>query len=542
MTRKILAVVLALAMVFALALTACGNEAADAEDTKAADTTAADTTAKEEETTAADTEEEEFALETVDWYCAQDMNEKPDWADYVWPELQAYFLETLNLEVEWHGFAWADYAAKFQAALTANTGIDLMYMAATGTPLGVWYERNALCPLDDLLNKYAPELVASMPEYAFKACTIDGQIYGMPTVKDLQFDTGYMYNATLMEELGLNDSFEAVDFQNAKDLSDFFYEAQTARNEAHGDWADYPLNSDFRNLTAYFKCDSFTSGLAARIDGTRCFEDQDLDGCFLMYETDEYANNMKMLKQWTDDNITPYDCTNYQYTDIRNEGILLGQFELGLIVAVRDQYAEYGWTQELRHPNFAYTSTGACQGSYTSINGNTTPEKQVGAMRLWNCVAEDSYAATVIRFGLEDIHWQKYTDDNGNTRIDFDFEGSRNGDPTAYNYYMWYFHQIGDLTSVWLPDTQGDNFVEFLKEMNNNALSSQYMGFNLATEAVQNEIAACATVLGEYETDLYCGMIDDVDGRIDAFVAALEANGIRAIQDETNAQLADFVG
>lgn len=539
MARKILAIVLSLALVFALCLTACGGETAETEDTTKA-TEKETTKATEKETTVADTDEEEFALETVDWYCRRSMDSNQDFWDYVWPTMQEYFLENLNIQAEWHGFAVADYNAKFQAAITANTAIDLMFVPEAATGLSVWVSRNALEPLDDLLDKYAQELVADMPDYAFQSAMIDGVIYGMPTNKDLAVDIGLFYNETMLQDLGLYDAFYDVDFQNAKDYDDFFHTAKAARDEAYPDKAEGPTVTLYNTKWAYYKGDEITTGVFAKIADLRCFEDQPDTGAFALYQTQDYADAVNLIHQWVVDGINPYDAQNFDKEgEYKKNGDYMNWWSWGTAAADRTQYEDYGWIQDLRHPKFSFTYTGYPLACFHSINAMTTDSKKVASMRLYNMLAEDRYVATSMRYGVEGVHWK--LNDDGETST-FNFEGSRNIDPAARNYYVWGFAEFGRTFSTYLVDTMSADYFPNLNAMNENAKPSTYMGFILDTEPVANEIAALANVEAEYNTDLFYGMIEDVAGQIDSFNAALEANGMQTVLDECNTQMAAWLG
>ncbi|NLC44808.1 MAG: DUF3502 domain-containing protein, partial [Clostridiales bacterium] len=59
-------------------------------------------------------------------------------------------------------------------------------------------------------------------------------------------------------------------------------------------------------------------------------------------------------------------------------------------------------------------------------------------------------------------------------------------------------------------------------------------------DAVANEIAAVSNVIAEYHEPLAYGMVKDVDGHIDEFVAKLEANGVEKVIEEVQRQLNEW--
>ena len=73
--------------------------------------------------------------------------------------------------------------------------------------------------------------------------------------------------------------------------------------------------------------------------------------------------------------------------------------------------------------------------------------------------------------------------------------------------------------------------------MNDSAAVSPNLGFLFDTTNVENEVAAVSGVIAEYQSDIFYGMLDDVEGRINDFVEKLNANGIEKIVAEAQTQL-----
>lgn len=540
MTRKILAVLLALCMVFALALTSCG---------------AAEEAGKNEKVTSKAAEKEEKKdtagpavageTETVDWFCRRDLTNVTDFADYVEPWLYDYMLENYNIELFYHGFGSADYTTKFNAAISAGTGCDLFFLAqTTNGNLYVWYNRGALEPLDDLIVEYAPKLLEVLPDWAWAGTSINGVKYAITTYKDLATDIGMFYNETMLEETGLTEAYEAVEFIKAADYDEFFHTVKAARDELHPDIADIAAVKLTTTNWSYFKADWLSEGVYTSIPGLTCFENYPSDQVFNLYDTEDYYDMIALINKWVKDNIYPYDSNNY---DTENEyyktGKFFGTFEWGEMCPEREAYFEYGgWYEGLMHPKYAFTYTMQMQDCMQCINANTTDSKKVAAMIAYNALCEDSEVSTAMRFGTEGTHWIKTTDAKGNTRAEFNFEGGRNADSSKRNFYIWYFAEFGDLSSIYIPTTQPDDFLDIMVRINNEAKASDNMGFMFETTNVENEIAAVANVISEYNQDLMYGMLDNYAEQIDAFKASLTGNGIDAIVAEAQSQLDAFLG
>ena len=103
-----------------------------------------------------------------------------------------------------------------------------------------------------------------------------------------------------------------------------------------------------------------------------------------------------------------------------------------------------------------------------------------------------------------------------------------------------------DLLAV--PAGTDPNLLDGLKAANESANTNTNMGFIFDPKAVENEISACSSVVGEYTTDLIWGfkalegeayevVEPKVDAWLDEFLAKLESSGIQKVIDEAQSQL-----
>lgn len=536
MTRKILAVILALAMVFALALTACGGETAETDTTKADTSKAADTT-KAKDSEAAP--EEPGEIETIDYYLGKNLATNEDWVNIVAPALNDYAAEKIGITCEWHCFG-SEYNDRLNSALSAGIDCDIFFVSNSTTPFMTWYQRNALAPLKELLETYSPGFYAACPDYYWVSTTIDDEIWGMPSVNGTATDIGFYYNDTMLEKYGLMEEFEAIDYKNAEDFNDFFYDVQTARAENDPDKTEPALVRLGSFLWVYMKADKMSEGVYTCIPGTGAFEGYKTDNVFNLYETPEYNGMMTMINTWVNDNIFPYDANNFDTENYYyNNGYELGKWAWGNVSVEIGKYDEFGWTEGLRHNANTFTYTLQAHGGLTCLSAQTTDEKRVASMKFWELFSEDPEASTMLHCGVEGVHWERLEKD-GITIANFDFEGGRNSNPTEIAYFQWFFAEAGDLFTCYLPSNQPTTFFDDLTAMNNRAVVSENMGFLFNNSSVENEVAAVANVIGQYQNDLIYGMIDDVNGQIDKFCADLEANGMQTVIDECQAQLTEW--
>ena len=527
--KKVLALSLALMMVLALVLTGCGGSGNQTTTAAAAATTAA--AAGNKTTAAATTAAPADETVVLHWYARQAGDK--DWP-LVEEEYNKKFLEDINATVEWHNFQNADYDQKATAAMSAQQPMDVVFTSASQLRFLTWQKAGAFMPLNDLLKEYAAETYEAIPQYVWDGATVAGQIYGMPTYKDMSVDMGFIYNQTLAQELGIEEKILNSGYTYGKDLDAVFYEGKELRDAAHPEWASNYFVSHRQDMHIYYHADTLTSIATAAIEGSFLNDGELAEGkkIFNVYATNEYADGIKLITRWVDDNIFPFDPQNADpEAVIKKSGATIGAFTWGTAVPNVDQYEN--WKQWIIHPTHSFTYTGYIQAVMNAIAAHSeNPEK---AMQALNLMFSDPVYSTMWRFGVEGVHWNRVEKD-GVTRADF--TGTKNDVPNKSDrpFYYWYHAELGNLFTCYLPtDLDGAVFTE-LEKMNENAIASYYMGFVADITPVENEVAACAGVVAEYHDTLKFGMTPNVDEQIAAFNEKLNANGAEKIVADVQAQ------
>lgn len=190
--KKLLALLLALVMVLGLAACGSGNTT----PTAAADNKPA---------TAAPAEEKPVTLKI--WFHGSTVT--PDASEKVMESVNAYLKDKINVVIEPIWGTWGDFD---QATVTALAGGDKVDMYFTCNWSADEYNKYAKdgywVKLDDMLDTYAPELKATIPQDIWdcaKTYGYDGLgIYAVPGLKDTATQNCWDVNGTLLAELGYN--------------------------------------------------------------------------------------------------------------------------------------------------------------------------------------------------------------------------------------------------------------------------------------------------------------------------------------------------
>lgn len=571
--KKLRSISLMLAAILLFSAVACDTDASEDPTTAPATTTAATTEKEtEKETDAPDTEDTEGtdevtedpgdttepddtdppsgdslvhadveALEPVvlDWYIGQ--NPMPD-NEMVNDAVNEYLKEKINATVTIRYWTYDEFQDKMGTMLSSGQDAGIVtFGSQSGVNYTIYGNTGAFAPMDELLEEYAPETKALFSDEVWDSMRINGDILGVPSLKDNCYIISLIYNADLAEDLGID--MENLEFDTLMDLEDEMMEWKELRDAKYPEIsaAGIPLSANIDRETPYFFSletylnESFVAvSNVPPYNDVAAFDDKEV---FNFYETDEYREFAQMKSRMVQNGIFAYDYTDkseWNYT-----GDILTWAGWGYTYMQEHLYGE-NFTTKMVRQNQLWTETGNYHSAGAAISSQTPhPER---AMMLLNLINNDPEFATMMRFGIEDQHY--LIDETG----DMTFEGSpRNGGERAdWGYYYWYGAPIGNLTIVNAPESMvGPNDVmltEIIKANEDAAIPSN-MGFVLDTDPINTEVAATTNTVLKYRTELRNGRFDSpeaVDAQVDAFIAELKANGADKIVEETQRQIDEW--
>lgn len=525
--KKRLIALLCIAALAVGVFTGCGakKEETPAEPEKV-ETAQPETEAPAEEQPAEETGSELPYVE-LDWYTAA--GEMPG-SQRVLEVLNEYLLEKLNCKLNLRYFG-ADYLEKMPTML--QSGEDLgMVRVLSQIPYNSYAQQGAYYPLNDLLDQYGAGTKGLFSEDVWDSLKIDGNIYCVPTLKDNCYIMGYLYNADLADEMGID--MDNTGWQNGRDAGEDLLKFMEIRNELHPEWEGIPLVSNIPIVCPYFfNVETIGGNLfsVCNVPGMEELAGYDCDTVVNLYETDEFREFCRMQQRLLEAGVYAYDYS--EYSNLYAEPATLMHLAWGFTWVDEHIFSE-SITTKLKVFDNIYTDADNYTSAATAISANCAdPERAMMVIELFNT---DPYVATLIRFGVEGEHWT--TDENGNMT----FKGTANEDPSNRAFYYWYGNDFGNLTITRTPeDVGGPDGIVFDKmiECNNSAKLAAHMGFVLNTDNIQNEIAACTNVVQEFSalTTGHYNSQEEVDAALDEMIAKLKANGVDKIVAECQAQI-----
>jgi len=477
--------------------------------------------------------EEDLPYAKIDWYIG--MQPLPGNSE-VNDALNEYLMEKINCEVNLIYMTGADWETKIPTMIASGQDMGILgFGSQSKSDYVIESSRGAYYPLDELLEKYGEGTKALFPDGIWDAMRIGGSIYGIPSLKDNGYFISLIWNDTMAQELGI-DVEASPPHSNFRELEPLLREAKEKRDAAHPEWADRPICWDSSLVYPYnfafetFLNDSFLA--VCNIDGIMDVEGYDSETIFNFYETPEYLDFALQKQKLVEDGIYAYDYEKIR--DWQYDGSLFAFVGWGYTYMPEHLFGD-SFAVKMRMSDRIWTETNNYFSAGTCISANCANPEQ--AMRVLNLVNTDPFVATMMRFGTEGTGWVR--DDSGQMT----YEGTANADPASRWHWYWYAAPVGNLTIVDAPEQLiGPDGIMLTKILEYNAacLLPNHMGFVFNTSPVANELAACTSIVLEYQKELNEGKLnsqDEVKDSVEEFVEKLKANGSDKIVEEVQSQV-----
>ena len=522
--KKLLALFLALAMVISV-MAGCGNSGSEtkgAGDTKNAQTQGKDTQGTEgtKGTDAAENDGDAAQAQspdnsefvTLELYAISFGGNNDD-LPKVNAKLNEYLKEKINAEVNLNIISYGSYAQQVNLMMSSTEQVDLML--STGALTTMLSAQGALQPLDELLTGYGQGIVDTMGQDVINACMYNGEVFAVPTNRDLARSFGFYYRKDYNEqyELGLENCKSldelAVAFEKLKaanpDITPISGNSDNAMDPAYEAWDE--LGNMYGVLSNY--------GAELKVVNK--------------YDTPEYKEMIEMMHDWMQKGYiySEIDTSTTSAVDMFKTGKFLG-FIANWNPSSTNAHTQANGTEiayvELLEP---FMSTSTIQTAAWTIPYNSKyPDR---AMQLLNLMYTDPTVVNLLTYGIEGENYVIIDEATG--MIDYP-EGM---DATTKTYdntldWMWGNMLIG---YTW----KGNDPIlhQQMIDFNNSAKKSKAMGFVYDSSNVENQLTACTNVATRYTRGLQSGKLDP--SVLDEFLKELEDAGIQDIIDDKQAQL-----
>ena len=422
--------------------------------------------------------------------------------------------EKINAKVKLLPISFGAWNQQMNLMLTAGERLDLLVTGSSPT-LGYSSQvaKGHLLALDELVRQYGQDIAAAMDPAFLRAGQINGEIYGIPTLRDMASNNGVLFRKDLLDKHGLNaGEIKTIDdLEKAlKLLSD--NEPGLTLAAANGSIVDHLVNID--NLGDFLGV-LLNGGAELKVVN--------------WFETPEYAELLRRVRDWYEKGYILKDlATNKEAT----HDLVKGQRSFGFM-----NYLKPGIDpQESRFAGIPMVSASLTEPlSTTSKVTNIMwgiprhsqyPEK---AMQFLNLMYSDKEIINLFDWGIEGKHYVKTGTENV-----IKFPDGVDASNSGYNLNQGWMFGNQYLSYVF----EGDDPEIYIKtkEFSNSAIKSKALGFTFDSTPVKTEIAALTNVLDQFKPGLESGALDP-EKNLPEFIAKLRAAGIEKVIAEKQKQL-----
>lgn len=428
-----------------------------------------------------------------------------------------YIKEKLNCTIK---FVTADDSTvdqKFSVVLASGEQSDIMWTSNHRNDVFTNISKGAFLPLNDLLDQYAPSMKATIPQYAWDATNVKGELYAVPGLHRFTMYPVLLLRKDIVDSVG----YDMSQVKTIFDLDPLFdkikekYPDKICVDASQAWLISFPICGIFDRIEKYS-----TVGVWAEGDNTA------ITAQFLTPFAQEL---FQLARKWyLAGYLDPNNNAIQDSTGDRVSGKLAGWFTQVAYdgAGSADVLAKFG-TEAYEIPCTEYPpliATNTMCGSMNAIPiSSKNPER---AMMVLELIFNDKYLQDLFLYGIEGEHYTRDADgrisptEKTNDYLRFDIPD---------NYYL---HSVYNNFPL--------DYAERVAAYNDSAAPSPLIGFTYDSTQSSHLLAACKSVWDEYFVTLAGGMLD-YDVKYPEFVAKMKQAGIEELIADVQKQADAFL-
>ena len=543
MTKKIVALLMALVLVFAM--TACSTTETPAESPAATD--GGSEPAATDEGTAGETPAASGDVYTLTYYMygMQDNAVR----ESVQEAINAHIEPLIGANINFVVVSAGDWNARAITALQAGEKIDIFFTADWQGYVNE-VTRNLLLPLNDdngaygnLFEQYGQGILETLNPAFITGTQINGVNYAVPTNKELCVPMGYIVNMDAANEVGLTDPTTQITC--LEDFEPYLAAYKELHPEQYGylndgGWGDEPwVANQVNGLTGNLIAQKYDPDENGVFDET----------WYSVWETEENRAHVDLMYKWfqagyihPDSPLSTFDVntsapfaagslSTYATTDTFNAGnfLVIPQPLKGNNIKGQELVNASG-NPDLEvneiYGQGKYVVTTHSGGSMLAIP--VTSQDPVKAMQYINLMHTDTELLDMMLYGVQGVQWE-FAEDGRVELLDPSWYGVHGGAWTMGNT------AIQDVTTDEDPEKN-----QKLQNYSADAIPHVGLGFRyiIPTE-LENQLAAVVNVQDAMNRSLLTGAVDTAT-TLDQYVADLKAAGLDDLKADIERQYAEW--
>ena len=426
-----------------------------------------------------------------------------------------YSREKIGVEVE----LFFKTNEQFNTDMSADTYYDMTFTSDWCNSFAVNAFDERFYNITELVKTSAPDLYECIDTvYWDVAGSINGQIYAVPTLKDMASEQYFRFDKDRYEAIGITIP-ETMEFRDLEPML-------KAYKENYDDV--YPLMLGKSGLTGMTNSSQWIAG--SYLCSPYYLAGTDKENTIIpFWEDEELMERYRLLHRWyTLGYINPDAATIDSIGPDIRAGVRSGS-------AWKGYYTGYSSWAKINVEGSRYAgpnmSTSTMRGAMNAINAAASEEQAIACLKYLELLNLDREFRDILRFGVEGVHFNYITNDLGkrvverteqginNWSMDGYVTGSvRNASCTSDSYYDW------------------DEIYEGYK----NARVSTLGAFTFNRAEVEAECTACEAVMAKYISELLTGTLD-IDAILPKIQEEMRIAGIETVQAEAQKQLDEYL-
>jgi len=495
-----------LMLVIMLALTACGGNSTNK---NAADNNTPqgsnNEVASENNSSSEETYEIVYAYPTFD--------NVPVDINLVQEELNKITKEKINATVKLLPISNSAFANQINLMLSSGEKLDMFAMLGN---YSTQVSRGALYPIGNIMEEHGQGIIDVLGEEYYGATKIDGVSYGIPSIRDLAQNYGFVVRKDIVDK-------HNIDLNQVKTFDDFEIIFKAVKENEEGMYGATNL-SNGSILGTYAFHDPLGNNLGVLMNNG-------LDDLKVvnLFASDEYKHVLDKFREWY---LAGYLVKDAATSPEFNNVVVRSGKAAGWMSQMKPGFAE----QESRNVGVEMVSVETVKPvaktdtvTNVAIGVATNSENPAKTLQFINLMYTDKDVVNLIDWGIEGKHYVKIDGQENMIK----YPDGVTVENVGYRNYSW-MHGNQFLSYVFEGDDP-DIYTE-MDTFNKSAAKSKALGFTFDGEPVKNEIAASNAVLEQYRRVLESGSVD-VEKVLPEFLKKLEDAGINKIIEEKQSQL-----
>ena len=432
----------------------------------------------------------------------------PDNYDSWIGKVNDYIGEKIGVNLEMEVIPWGDWDDRRNIIISTNEPYDIIF--GNGNNYMADIKLGAYVDITDMIPEQMKEFNELMPEKYWDAVKVDDRIYGVPAYKDSSISNYAVWDKELVDEYN-------IDYKNLTTIESLTPTFEMLKKEKN----DYPVY--VKNDGVYSIFDVYDQiGAGMQILGVR-YDDPEGKVCFTLEEPEIYSA-LETFHDWYKKGIINPDAATLTEARVYN---------MWRIAQGWESAGETAWGPDMGKEvvvqkwGDTILSNETVRGSMNMISANSKyPEK---CLELLNLVNTDTTLRDMFYYGEEGVNFE-YVDVDGTQKVH-----KINTDWSMAGYTQ------GTFFTVTPEDTTTTDQWGEIKALNEEAVPSVMLGFNLDTTEIDSQLANCREIWLRYKSEVMAGVNDPADV-IPKMKKELMNAGFQDILDEAQAQVDEFLG